>query len=38
MELRKCSRCKIYTLKEKCKKCKLDTVEVKYKFLRIKKE
>ena len=35
-KLKKCGKCKTYTLKEKCKICNLPTINVGYKFIKIK--
>jgi rRNA maturation protein Nop10 len=32
MKLKKCEKCKEYTLKEKCEKCKTKTREAHYKY------
>ncbi len=36
MKLKKCLRCKEYSLKEKCPKCENGTSEAHYKFIKIK--
>jgi len=32
MRIKKCSKCKVYTLEEKCKVCKEKTKQAGYKF------
>ncbi|MBU3924138.1 MAG: hypothetical protein KJ592_04425 [Nanoarchaeota archaeon] len=34
--LKKCPKCKTYTLKEKCNKCKTETIDPNYKFTQIR--
>ncbi|MEM4182088.1 MAG: nucleolar RNA-binding Nop10p family protein [Candidatus Pacearchaeota archaeon] len=36
MIMRKCPKCKIYTLEENCPKCKEKTLDANYKFIKIK--
>lgn len=36
MILRKCSKCKTYTLKENCPKCSKKTELIGYKFIKIR--
>ena len=36
MNLKKCKKCNVYTLKEICQKCKEKTDDAHYKFVRIK--
>ncbi|MGD9276062.1 MAG: nucleolar RNA-binding Nop10p family protein [Candidatus Pacearchaeota archaeon] len=36
MLLKKCSKCKTYTLKKTCPKCNLPTTNPHYKFIKIK--
>ncbi|VVB80062.1 Nucleolar RNA-binding protein, Nop10p family [uncultured archaeon] len=38
MKLRKCPKCKEYSLKENCKKCKLPTEDAHYKFIKLRDE
>ena len=36
MKLKKCPKCKIYTLKDNCPKCKKTSKDAHYKFLKLK--
>lgn len=36
MILKKCDKCKRYTLKEKCPKCNTETINPSYKFIKIR--
>ena len=36
MILKKCPKCKTYTLKKECKKCQSETASPHYKFLRLR--
>lgn len=36
MKLKKCKKCKIYTLKDKCSKCDEKTSDAHYKFIHIR--
>jgi rRNA maturation protein Nop10 len=36
MKLKKCPKCKTYTLKEICTKCKTPTANAHYKFLNLR--
>ena len=36
MNLKKCDKCKTYTLKEICKKCNSKTKDAHYKFIKIR--
>ena len=35
-ELKKCPKCKTYTLKEECKKCNVQTKSTHYKFPQVR--
>jgi len=36
MKLKKCDKCKTYTLKENCSTCKSKTKDAHYKFIKIR--
>lgn len=36
--LKKCKKCKKYTLNDKCKKCDSPTIDAHYKFIKLRDE